>query len=208
MKVTLLGDSIRQQYCGKVRELLGADFEVWAPEENCRFAKYTLRGLFDWAENMKGTDIVHWNNGLWDVSDLFGDGTFSNEDEYAETMIRIADILQKRCRAIIFATTTPVRTTNKYNSNEDIDRFNQRMVSLLRERGVIINDLNALLRSDVDKYICDDTIHLSEIGINVCAERIAACIKDAVEHLSNPSVDGVRLDAKPQERGVGAPILL
>ena len=45
MKVTLLGDSIRQQYTPKVKELLGEDYEVWAPEDNCRFVKYTLHGV-------------------------------------------------------------------------------------------------------------------------------------------------------------------
>lgn len=208
MKVTLLGDSIRQQYGEKVAQLLGTDFEVWAPEENCRFAKYTLRGLFDWAENIKGTDIVHWNNGLWDVCRLFGDDTFSSEDEYAEVMMRIMSILKKRCRAVIFATTTPVRTTNRYNSNDDIDSFNRRMVSLLREHGVIINDLNGLLRSDVDKYICDDTIHLTETGIAVCAERIAACIKETAQHLSYVPMDDIHLDDQSQDGRGGAPILL
>ncbi len=47
-KVVLLGDSIRLWgYGTKVPELLGKDYEVWQPEDNCRFVKYTLRGLFD-----------------------------------------------------------------------------------------------------------------------------------------------------------------
>ena len=116
MKVTLLGDSIRQQYCPKVKEILGEGFEVWAPEDNCRFAKYTLRGLFDWAMNMEGSEIVHWNNGLWDLCNLFGDGTFTSDEEYAENIIRIADILKKKYGTVIFATTTPVRSTNVFNN--------------------------------------------------------------------------------------------
>ena len=53
MKVTLLGDSIRLIGYGlKVPELLGEEFEVFQPGDNCRFAKYTLRGLFDWQEPM------------------------------------------------------------------------------------------------------------------------------------------------------------
>ena len=52
-KVTCIGDSIRIQYTPRVKELLGADFEVFAPSENCRYAKYTLRGLYDWKENME-----------------------------------------------------------------------------------------------------------------------------------------------------------
>ena len=72
MKITLLGDSIRQQYSFRVKNLLGSDFDVWEPKENCRFSQYTLRGLFDWAEKMEGSEVVHWNNGHWDVCRLFG----------------------------------------------------------------------------------------------------------------------------------------
>ena len=47
-KVTLLGDSIRQiGYGTKVPELLGDEYQVFQPEDNCRFVKYTLRMLFD-----------------------------------------------------------------------------------------------------------------------------------------------------------------
>ena len=45
IKVTLLGDSIRMIGYGlEVPALLGEDFEVFQPDDNCRFAKYTLRG--------------------------------------------------------------------------------------------------------------------------------------------------------------------
>ena len=38
-KVTLLGDSIRLiGYGTRVPELLGDDFEVYQPEENCRYS--------------------------------------------------------------------------------------------------------------------------------------------------------------------------
>ena len=47
-KVTLLGDSIRQIGYGKtVAEELGKEgIEVFQPEENCRFSKYTLSYAF------------------------------------------------------------------------------------------------------------------------------------------------------------------
>ena len=95
MKVTLLGDSIRMQYGPRVKELLGESFDVWAPQENCRFAQFTLRGLFDWAESMDGSEIIHWNNGHWDLCRLFGDGTFSDEEDYIKNMLRIVEILKK-----------------------------------------------------------------------------------------------------------------
>ena len=208
MKVTLLGDSIRQQYTPLVKELLGEEFDVWTPEQNCMFAQYTLRGLFDWASNMEGSDIVHWNNGHWDVCRLFGDGTFSDEEDYVKNILRIAHILQKRYGTVIFATTTPVRSLNQYNKNEDIDRFNQRVVSLLRECGVIINDLNGLLRPDVERYICEDNIHLSDEGIALCAAQVASSIKAAAEntmHVSEPKENVLREDTV---NNLGAPVLL
>ena len=53
MKITLLGDSIRMiGYGTKVPGLLGDEFTVYQPDDNCRFAKYTLRGLFEWADDM------------------------------------------------------------------------------------------------------------------------------------------------------------
>ena len=74
-KVTLLGDSIRLiGYGTRVPELLCNEYEVFQPDDNCRFAKYTLRMLFDYKEQIKGSDVIHWNNGLWDiVSGMFDD---------------------------------------------------------------------------------------------------------------------------------------
>ena len=92
-KVVLLGDSIRWMgYGKKVPEMLGDDYEVFQPNDNCRFVKYTLRGLFEWKEDLKGADIIHWNNGLWDTStDLFSDGKpFTEENEYVDNMLRVA----------------------------------------------------------------------------------------------------------------------
>ena len=46
-KITLLGDSIRLGYGAKVLALLGDNYEVFQTEDNCRFAKYTLRMIYD-----------------------------------------------------------------------------------------------------------------------------------------------------------------
>ena len=178
MKISLLGDSIRLIGYGKrTEELLGEGFEVFQPEDNCRFAKYTLRGLFDWAGGMEGSRIVHFNCGLWDICDIFGDGTFTGESEYVETMSRIADILLSRYDKVIFATTTPVSEKNKYNKNSDIIRFNELIVPVFREKGIIINDLYSLIASDIDGFICEDTIHLSPEGIEAAARQVSEIIK-------------------------------
>ncbi len=206
IKVTLLGDSIRLiGYGKKVSELLGDDFEIFQPDINCKFAKFTLRGLFDWESNMAGSRIVHWNNGLWDVCDLFGDGTFSTETEYVQNMLRIADLLLAKYEKVIFATTTPVAKENQYNRNSDIEKFNSAIVPLLKEKGIIINDLHTLVAANVDSYISkEDHIHLSQEGIEACAKQVADVICAAAETLSSDYTGN--FDSKTIQSSVGAPV--
>ena len=66
-RILLLGDSIREGYEPYVRERLAGLAEVVAPAENGRFSFYTLWGVNLWMKELGTPDIVHWNNGLWDV---------------------------------------------------------------------------------------------------------------------------------------------
>ena len=178
-KVTLLGDSIRLNYEQRTTELLGPDYEVVRFDDNGRFASYTLRTLFDCHDAIAGSDVIHWNNGHWDLCDLFGDGSFTPVSVYVETLKRIAGLLLKITPHVIFATTTPVRPANTYNANDVIDRFNEAAAEALRPMGIVINDLNAELRDDIDGNICDDLIHLTGKGTELCAQKVAAAIREA-----------------------------
>ena len=93
MKITLLGDSIRLiGYGTKVPELLGEGFEVYQPTDNCRYIKYTMRGIGrEWKEEMQGSQLVHWNNGIWDTdTELLGDGEpLVPLDEYVSNVIKM-----------------------------------------------------------------------------------------------------------------------
>ncbi len=204
IKITLLGDSIREQYAPHVRNLLGKDFEIFEPQENCRFSKYTLRGLYDWQVDMRGSRIVHWNNGMWDCCDLLGEGLFTREDEYVVNMLRIADILLERFGTVIFATTTAVKDNNAFNENDNIIRYNEIIVPPLREKGVIINDLHSLVVSNKDAYISDDLVHLTEAGVKACAKQVADVILKAAENLTDENAPSFDWDDKNRK---GAPIL-
>ena len=180
-KVVLLGDSIRLIGYGKrVEELLGNQCVVWQPEDNCRFAKYTLRMLFDFQENIKGADVIHWNNGLWDVCDLFGDGPFTPLDEYVQNMLRIADLLESYGKKVIFATTTPTHPNCPHHKLERIQRYNEAVVPALRERGVLINDLFSVMLGHQIDGICEDQLHLSELGIELCTAQTVCAIQNAL----------------------------
>lgn len=192
------------QYAPRVKEMLGEGYEVFQPAENCRFAKYTLRGMWDWKEGMKGSRIVHWNNGLWDICDLYGDGMFTYVEEYVSNMLRIADILLSRHEIVIFATTTPVRKENSHNKTEEIKRYNDALVPLLKEKGIIINDLYSLVAADIPRYVCDDLIHLSEEGIQMCAKAVEKAILDAEKLLSS---DVKKSTVATEKSSADAPVL-
>ena len=177
-KIALIGDSIRLIGYGKrVPELLGEGYCVYQSEDNGRVAKYTLRMLFEDSSQLADCDVIHWNNGLWDVSNLFGDGCFSDIEEYQKNIFRIARLLLKTTKRLIFATTTPVREEYPYNRNEEIAAFNAAVVPKLREMGVEIDDLYATVYPRRQELICEDFIHLNEKGIEICAKQVAACIK-------------------------------
>lgn len=181
-KVVLLGDSIRLiGYGPLLPQILGEDYTVFQSEDNCRFVKYTLRCLFEWREDIKDADIIHWNNGLWDTSTgLFDDGgkPFTEEQEYVDNMLRVAEELLKITPNVIFATTTPVHPDYPYNSNEVIDRYNRTLVPKLEAMGIRINDLHSIVVRDIPGNICEDQIHLSPAGAQACAQQVCRMIKE------------------------------
>ena len=183
-KIVLLGDSIRLLGYGEtVAKALADDFEVWQPTDNCRFASYTLRGTYDWRANIADADIIHWNNGLWDIHRIVEGDVFTPVDRYVEEMLRIAKVLLQYSKTVIFASTTPVREGHPDFQNKDIDAYNAALIPRLRELGVVINDLHALLTGNTDAYICDDLVHLNEVGITVCAAQVERVIRQEAEKL-------------------------
>ena len=177
-KLVLLGDSIRLiGYGTKLPELLSDEYEVWQPEDNCRWADYTYRMLSDHSESIKDADIIHWNNGHWDICDLFGDGSFTSVENYVKAMERVAKRLLSITDKVIFSTTTPVTPRLSYENNEIIKRYNAAIVPHLAAMGIIINDLYAVVEPHIEEYIREDNIHLNDAGINACAEEIAEFIR-------------------------------
>lgn len=183
-KLILLGDSIRMiGYGTKVPEILKDEFETWQPADNGRFSKYTLRYVsYEWVANMKDADIIHWNNGLWDVNDL-GDGVFTSKEEYVANMTRIADHLLKIGKKVIFATTTPVNEPCEGHSNERIEEYNKLIVPLLKEKGIIINDLYSVVYPHRHEYLRDDRLHLAEGAIDACTEATVKVIREVAKTL-------------------------
>jgi hypothetical protein len=190
-KVFLIGDSIRLGYQEYVKEQLDGIAEVYYPEDNCRFAQYTLRHLHEWAQDAvdgNSVDVVHWNNGLWDTLRIFKDEPLTPKDFYNDTLIRI----HKRIKTvfpkakIIFALSTPVieerfEAPEKFvRYNKDTQEYNKIARKLMKELGVPVNDLYSQV-SKLPEDAWSDCTHLyTDIGTRTLGDAVVKHIKNAL----------------------------
>jgi hypothetical protein len=181
-KVMLIGDSIRLSYQEKVTELLKDKATVTGPDDNCALSAYTLFFLSEWVTD-DDFDVIHWNNGHWDTCYAPDGKIHTPLATYLILQERIATILLKKTKRLIFATTTPVWPeffTSKLpfpRKNEDIQEYNLAAINLHRNLGIEINDLYSPIAKDIKKYISEDMSHFTEAGVNLCAQ----CVADSIE---------------------------
>jgi lysophospholipase L1-like esterase len=83
---------------------------------------------------------------------------------------------------VIWATITPVHPDRPFVEsgwswrNEEIDPYNVAARELMEANEVPINDLHSLVWSDVDQFLSDDQLHLSDAGKQVCAQAVAESV--------------------------------
>ena len=188
--ILLIGDSIRKGYDKYVKESLEGKANVYFPEENCRFAQYIARNLHVWAEDMnaKDFDVIHWNAGLWDTIRIYDEDPLTPLDTYVYFLERIQSRIEKLYpNAIsIFATSTPVIESGyirdyEMRYNRDIEIYNQAAVETLSKRGVIINDLYALLKDLTEDYHSDQTHYYTAKGTELIGRRVNEVLCSALE---------------------------
>ena len=185
--VILLGDSIRLYYQDRVKELLGNNFEVFYPVENCKFSGFTLNSLRFWLPTFPKPDIIHFNNGLWDVGINYDeDGNFTPLEDYLNNLRKIVRELKKTGAKLIFSTTTPTRKekekrsliNNSIHKVSDIRRYNEAAILLMKELNVEINDLFSVVDGHIEEFIRDDDlIHPTDKGIEALAKAVVKAIK-------------------------------
>ena len=172
-QVLILGDSISMGYREIVKQNLKGKADVCYYPENGRFSGYTLWLANQWIRNNGAPDIVHWNNGIWDISlEEPLEGNFTPIEEYADHLERIIKLLKRAgTEHIIFATTTYQHPDKKENRPEDVERYNQRAVEIMARENITVNDLGTLVKNHLTEYVCEDMVHLTGAGYQACAEQ-------------------------------------
>lgn len=154
-------------------------FEQFSEQKDAVYDNALLQPTTTLSKDITYPDIIHWNNGLWDTSIVCPeDGSFTPIPEYLEYMFKILRELRKVTDRIIFATTTPVKPVNPNQKNDIITEYNKHIIEFMKKEGVVVNDLNALVSSDIDRFISLDNIHLSDDGKRVCAKQISDYIRN------------------------------
>lgn len=188
--IFLIGDSIRfgggqsKGYGTFVEKKLKGIAAVYQPNENCRFLLYTLRNLHEWAKSVPDCskiNIVHWNNGLWDVARYYDDEALTNIELYRNLLLRV----YKRIKVIfpnakiIFATSTTVIEELQYpechRTNADIALYNKCAIETLKPLGVEIDDLYSVtVKFGKDNRV--DYVHYDDKGCEILANEVISSL--------------------------------
>lgn len=180
-KLLLLGDSIRLHYEPMIKEKLSGKADVYSSNDNGRFAQYTLCHLHELAREIgcaNEINLVHWNNGLWDVRRSFGEDCMTPPETYAIMLKRIIkriNLLFPQAK-IIFASSTPVieRLYDDpaiFRTNNDIMEYNAIAKRIMAENNIIVNDLYITAGNFPDDYYRDAT-HFTEDGCKILADTV------------------------------------
>ena len=144
-------------------------------------------------------DLVHWNAGLWDALELFGDEPLTSLTYYGEAIARI----DKRLRMlfpkakIVFATSTNVSekmaSPHFMRHNATIQAYNAEAIRALRDTDTVINDLHALTASFPDDHRSDWVHFYTPVGTEKIGGRVLAVICELLNvACADVNIDGFR----------------
>lgn len=177
--ILLVGDSIRIGYDKSVKKSLEGIANVYFPEENCRFAAYVLRYIHTYKELVPGeVDILHWNAGLWDCLRLFEEEPQTPLDVYAYYIDRVCVRIKKMFpnAKVIFATSTSVQSEkmdkNFKRYNEEIEKYNEAAVAVVKKHGFLVNDLYAVSASLPEEAHSDTVHYYTSLGTEAFTKQV------------------------------------
>ena len=180
----LIGDSIRMGYDKSVKKTLEGRVNVIFPDENCRFASYVLRSFHEYLGEIAGEDIdvIDWNAGLWDCLRLFEEDPHTPIDVYAYYIERICIRIKKLCpnARVIFATSTRVlsekMSKNFKRYNEEIEKYNDVAVEVVKKYGFKINDLYAISATLPENAHSDSVHYYTSAGTEAFTNQVLSAV--------------------------------
>ncbi len=199
-RVLLIGDSISIGYTVATRMQLKGEANLHRVLKNCGSSNTgfsgTRPGEHCWLGDGKW-DVIHFNHGIWDTKLNAKTGLPTSDEQYLQNLSGIVHALKATGATIIFATTTPIpevlltevtgEPKDKKRLFENIERKNKLAIALMKEQGVLINDLYAHIYPKRKIYWAHDgnDLHFTKDGSAYLAEAVAAQIRAAIKLRSN-----------------------
>ncbi len=189
--VLIIGDSISISYLLPVRKRLDGIANVIRPVANCESTLTILENLDRWLGQTKWA-VIHFNAGLHDLAHVQSEGVAPGKqtmvpvengprwvsiDAYRSNLERIVERLKKTGARLIFATITPVPGGAKSRVPEDVARYNEVALAVMREQGVQIDDLYSAVVESAYQYQKPQDVHFYPEGSDILANRGASSIK-------------------------------
>ena len=182
-RVLLIGDSISIGYTVPVRESLKGKANVHRPPTNCSSSGNGLTHLKTWLGEKKW-DVIHFNFGLHDAK-LPPEGIrHATPEKYEANLRQLVQQLRVTDAKLIFATTTPVPNggiispTRRFGS---VEEYNAVALRVMKESGVLINDLNTLITPHLAKVQKPNDVHYTSEGSAILGKQVAEKIAEALK---------------------------
>jgi len=188
-RVMLLGDSISMGYTIPVRELLKGKANVHRPAANCGETARGLADLDKWLGDGKW-DVIHFNWGLHDLKYLNAAGQLvdpakgkqvASPEVYEKNLRELVARLKKTGAKLIWASTTPVPQGASGRVQGSEVEYNRIAEKIMRENGVAIDDLHAVVEKDAAKNQLPKNVHFTPEGYRQLAESVARSIETALK---------------------------
>lgn len=188
-KILIIGDSISIGYFPYVKKELSDAAVLTHNPGNAMYSGNGLKKIKQWLGNEKW-DIIQFNWGLWDLAyrrpttgnrlnrDKINGKVTHTTEEYAKNLDSLVKMLKTTHARLIFVTTTYVPESEPGRFTKDVKRYNQVAKKVMRENGVLINDIYAKSKRIHKKYgLGDDNVHYNEEGYKHLAEYIAGFLR-------------------------------
>lgn len=195
-RVLIIGDSVSVAYTLDVRKNLADVANVHRIAANGGSTRTALGdyGLIRWLKPDDKWDVIHFNEGLHDLSYRFPDDRDKNDkgeyatptnggrpnvsvEQYEKNLRLIVARLKQTGAKLIFGSTTPVPESDaaKYVKDSELP-YNVAAKKVMADEGVTWNDLWAAVKPRQDQLQGKRNVHFMASGSAVLAKQVAEAI--------------------------------